>query len=214
MKKTYGRIVVVVAALCSCSLAAFADEIVHFTNGAEMTVLNHAVEKDKSMIRLDLGGGNFIAFPMSMVDKIVNAGQDVYLNPGFHPSNQAVGGAALVSDTGVRGAGGPIGYGHQSGKGTAGMMLGEAADAVPGSRQGGPNFDQPVASSRRRFNPLLQGGPGSGPQVIMPPQMAKVASQLVVIPMLPPQPQPPAEVGTPEDPPPSDPAPEDPADNH
>src|SRR5262245_681061 len=103
--KRFGRISLVAVAVGALPLTAYADEIVHFTNGAEMTVRSHTVEKTKEMVQLDLGGNSYISFPMSMVDKIVSAGKDVFLNPVFHPSNQAIaGGSGGVADNSVRGA--------------------------------------------------------------------------------------------------------------
>jgi len=184
MMRNSGRCLVVIAALATCPLVAFGDEIVQFRNGAEMAVRNHTVETDKAMIRLDLGENNFISFPMSMVDKIVNAGHDVYLNPTFHASNQAIAGmpaAPMVTDTTVHGNPGPVGYARQTAKGNAGMMLGESADAIPAVSKSREPIDNQVATSRRRFNPLNQPAPGSTPQVIFPPQM-KAVTQLVVLP--------------------------------
>jgi hypothetical protein len=101
----FGRFFLVLAFVGLLPLAALAEEVVHFTNGAEMTVKTHTIENDKSMVKVDLGGNSFISFPMAMVDKIVNAGRDVFLNPGFHPSNQAIAGGPvnIVADTTVRG---------------------------------------------------------------------------------------------------------------
>ena len=186
MMRTPGRCLVVIAALATCPLVAFGDEIVQFRNGAEMAVRSHTVETDKAMIRVDLGENNFISFPMSMVDKIVNAGQNVFLNPTFHASNQGIAGepsAPMVTDTTVHGNAAPVGYARMPArKGNAGMMLGESADAVPIPAKGNSPLDNQVATSRRRFNPLNQPTPGSTPQVILPPQMAKAVTQLVVLP--------------------------------
>jgi mRNA-degrading endonuclease toxin of MazEF toxin-antitoxin module len=57
-----------ISAVAAATPVAFADEVVQFTNGAEMTVRSHAIEKD--MVKLDLGGSSSITFPISMVDKI------------------------------------------------------------------------------------------------------------------------------------------------
>lgn len=85
--KAFGAIVFAAAALALVP-AASADEVVHFRNGAEMTVRGHKIDGD--MVKLDLGAGNSIAFPLTMVDKIASSGQDVFLNPVYHPVNQAV----------------------------------------------------------------------------------------------------------------------------
>ena len=113
---------------------ALADEIVHFTNGAEMPVRSHTVDKEKDMVKLDLGGNSFIAFPMSMVDKIVSAGQDVFLNPVIPSvqsgaSPESAGAASRIRRFAARGS---AGYQPQPDvEGHAGTMLGEAADAIP-----------------------------------------------------------------------------------
>jgi hypothetical protein len=208
------RIGLVLVAVGTIPLAAFGDEIVHFTNGAEMTVRSHSVEKGKNMVTLDLGGSSFIAFPLSMVDKIVSAGRDVFLSPGFHPANQAIGGVSggAVVDTSIRGTGDPAGFGRQpTVKGTAGVMLGEAADAVPAASIGGLQIDQAVANSRRAFNPLFPPAPGASPQVIMPPgKMLRPPIQIAVVAN--PQGTPPVGTQTEDNPAAGDPAPENPPD--
>jgi hypothetical protein len=217
--KSFGRVFLVLAAFGLLPLAAFADEIVHFTNGAEMTVRTHTVEQDKHTVRLDLGGNSFIAFPMSMVDKIVSAGQDVYLNPVFHPSNQAIGGAAggAVTENAYRGtAPGNTSGGRPVPNARQGAMLGEAADPVPAAAIGGSQVDHTVANSRRVFNPAFPAPQGGQPQVIMPPGMAKAPAvvSMAAVPFRPAEPPtPPPPTATPEDPPPSDPPPEDPPDS-
>lgn len=217
LRKRSSRIVVVLAVLGLVASTAFADEVVHFTNGAEMPVRAHTVDKANSMVKLDLGGNSFISFPMSMVEKIVNAGQDVYLSPGFHPANQAIAGipGSTVADTTVRGTSAPIGYRPQpDGKGHAGVMLGEAADAIPAASPGGPQVENSVVNQRKRFNPMFPPAPGSPPQVIMPnkPEVkppVQFQMNSTVKPAEPPPPPPPA----PQDNPPSDPPAEDPPDN-
>jgi hypothetical protein len=69
-----------------------ADEIVYFTNGTSLPISSHKVEKE--MISVDLGADSRMGFPLYMVDKIESSGQNVYLNPVYHPANQAVAGAA------------------------------------------------------------------------------------------------------------------------
>lgn len=218
MKKILGRVVPVAAALGLIASAAFADEIVHFTNGAEMPVRSHTVETEKSMVKLDLGGNSFISFPMAMVDKIVNAGQDVFLNPVFHPSNQAIAGipGSTVADTGVRGTSAPLGFKPQpDGKGHAGVMLGEAADAIPAGSPGGPKLDDTVVNSRKRFNPAFPPTPGGPPQVIMPnsPQVRPPVQFQMNPKQSSAQPPPPPPPPPPQEDPPNDPPAEDPPDN-
>ncbi len=71
---------------------AVADEVLYFTNGTYLLVTTHTIEKE--MISVDLGGNSRMAFPLQMVDKIESAGRSVYMNPTYHPANQAVPGPA------------------------------------------------------------------------------------------------------------------------
>jgi hypothetical protein len=222
----FGRFFLVLAFVGLFPLAALAEEVVHFTNGAEMTVKSHTIENDKSMVKVDLGGNSYISFPMAMVDKIVNAGRDVFLNPGFHPSNQAIAGgsANIVADTTVRGIQGGQGLVPQpDGKGHAGTMLGEAADQVSGAAAPmGALTNDSMADKRRRFNPQRQMNTTGQPQLIMPPGMAqptRAPAQLTVIgaphaaeQQIPAPPPPAANNPPPENPPAEEPAPEDPPD--
>jgi hypothetical protein len=165
LKRISGR-VVIAATFGLIASTALADEIVHFTNGAEMAVRSHTIDKEKDMVKLDLGGNSYISFPMTMVDKIVSAGQNVFSNPAFHPANQAHAGIP-----GVHGVSGSVGYKPQpDGKGNAGVMLGEVADAIPAENPVGPDLDNTVMGSRKVFNPAFPPKPGAGgvPQVIMP----------------------------------------------
>lgn len=127
------------AALIAASPAALADEIVHFTNGAEMTVRSHSVQAD--MVKLDLGGNSFISFPLTMVDSIVSAGRNVFVNPTYHPVNQAVEGQNVASsgappvpvqDLRSIGGGGNVGFQRYPGRGAAdGTALGEPTIGTP-----------------------------------------------------------------------------------
>jgi hypothetical protein len=170
-----------------------ADEVVHFTNGAEMAVRSHSVEKD--MVKLDLGNNSYIAFPMTMVDKIVNSGQDVFLNPAIHPANQAVAGSGAPDNT-VRGGNTAVASGVQPVKnGGAGMILGETADVQPQLTRGNPDMAQAdVNKLRRVFNPAFPQPPGSSPEVIVSPQMKQPGRMTMVTPKaVTPQPTPPPE---------------------
>jgi hypothetical protein len=87
---------------------AMADEIVYFHNGTSLPITSHQVEKD--MISVELGANSRMGFPLYMVDKIESSGQSVYLNPVYHPANQALAGpvGGQVSNAGsypVSGAG-------------------------------------------------------------------------------------------------------------
>ena len=210
--KRFGRVILALAAIGTLPPAAFADEVVHFTNGAEMTIRSHTVDKDKKMVRLDLGGNSFIAFPMAMVDKIESAGRDVFLNPVFHPANQAIAGGSggAGGDHSIRGGGDPTGLKRSPSKGTAGVMLGESADALPVASIAGLPLEQPVINSRRVFNPGMPAPPGSGPQVILPPGKVMPAIQLAVVPTAPTPP--PADPDPQDNPPVGDPDTENPPD--
>lgn len=121
-----------------------ADEVVQFSNGAEMTVQSHVVSKD--MVKLELGGNNSISFPVSMIGKIVSAGQDVFRNPIYYPSNQAIAGVATngapaFASTGPMAGGRP----RQAVPGQAGMRLGEAADGY----QPSDNYGSGISSTRQ-----------------------------------------------------------------
>jgi len=78
---------------------AVADEIVYFSNGTSLPISSHRVEKD--MISVELGADSRMGFPLYMVDKIESSGQSVYLNPVYHPANQAVAGAAGAQSPGA-----------------------------------------------------------------------------------------------------------------
>lgn len=82
------------------ALPAAAEEIIHFNNGATMAIRAHELEGD--MIRVNLGAGAVMAFPVSMVERVVKGGQDVFTGPGYEPSNQAVAGEKGIEKTQVR----------------------------------------------------------------------------------------------------------------
>ena len=220
MAKIVIRVLLLLAVLGLLPSVVLADEIVHFTNGAEMTVRSHAVEQDNTMVRLDLGGNSFIAFPMSMVDKIVSAGQDVFLNPSFHPSNQAIAGVpgsvvagapgmgSTVADTAIRGGAAPVGFVTPRGvTGGAGAMLGEVADTLPSDLTANSGAGQAMPFRRRVFNPAFPARPGEPPQVIVRPSAPRGPARLAMSPGGPPESQNP-----PAPPPQGDPAPDDPPD--
>lgn len=85
------RIVVpIVLALVASALPALADEVIYFTNGATMAIRSHEVEAD--MIRVNLGAGAVMAFPISMVERVQVGARDVFTGPAYRPSNQALAG--------------------------------------------------------------------------------------------------------------------------
>ena len=77
------------------SLPAAADEIVYFANGTSMAIRSHKVDGD--MIRVDLGAGAIMAFPVSMVERVMLGGRDVFTGPTYRPANQALPGSNTVS---------------------------------------------------------------------------------------------------------------------
>ena len=178
MRRVCGALII--SAVAAWSSAALAEDVVHFTNGAEMTVRAHSIEKD--MVKLDLGGSSFITFPVSMVDKIVRAGQNVFLNPVYHPSNQAVpvdpnSIPQPLPDRTVRGGGPYAGYRlGQSTTGT-GLRLGEASNDPGEGMSYGNGRVTTISDERtqkfstpqpRRFNPLAPQ-PIGVKQTIEPP---------------------------------------------
>jgi hypothetical protein len=97
-----GRSLTWLLALCvAIATPAFADEIVYFTNGTFLPITSHRVEKE--MVSVELGGNSRMGFPLYMVDKIESSGRSVYLNPTYHPANQAVASTAgePVNNAGV-----------------------------------------------------------------------------------------------------------------
>lgn len=228
--KSFARISAAVIVLAGCGAIARADEIVHFTNGAEMTVRAHVVVND--MLKLDLGGNNSISFPIAMVGKIVNAGQDVFVNRVYYPANQAVpeggGGVSVAraSDTVSRGGGPPVGLTRQGGPGKMGVRLGEAMDNVAPTANFGsgavavrPNpRDDFTTAERPKFDPLRELPPG-GVATIEPPagQVKRPSPQMA--PRTQPAPVEPAPPGATQNPPQGDdtnqddPPPQDPPQN-
>ena len=168
-----------VLAIATVSTAR-ADEIVYFANGAEMPVRAHTLEKD--MVKLDLGGNSFISFPLSMVDKIADAGKDVFLNPAYHPVNQAVEGSHLtpvpIEQNNVHDRGATVGYRPQPGAGNSGMSLGEptiGSDSKYSKSTSGPpsqivpNTHGLISRVGRPAVDLSQPVPPTGQAVIPPP---------------------------------------------
>lgn len=77
-----------VFALCVFAAPASAEQIIHFTNGTSMPIRSYEVSK--GMIHVDLGGDAFIAFPFSMVEKIVDAGKEIVLDPSTPGANNVM----------------------------------------------------------------------------------------------------------------------------
>lgn len=186
--KNIGRFAMAIVTLGAAVSFVAADEVVHFTNGAEMTIRSHVVANE--MLKLDLGGNNTISFPIAMVGKIVSAGQDVFLNPVYYPANQALAASMVapiagstVADMTSRGGGAPAGLSRQgSSPGRNGVRLGEAADGLPAANSYGlaassvprnPHDDMETAG-RQRFDPLRPLPPG-GVATIEPTQVRKPA---------------------------------------
>jgi len=204
--KELGRLAMVIVAVGALGSTVRADEIVHFTNGAEMTIRAHVVEGE--MLKLDLGGNNSISFPITMVGKIVSSGQDVFVNRVYYPSNQALpaaAGAQVASNARASvGGGPPVGLVRQPvGPGRNGVRLGEASDGAPpamnvgsgGVPTSGNRHDDSTTAERPRFDPLRPLPPGGVATIDPPggPTQVKRARQMSARPAeLPPTPAPPA----------------------
>ena len=67
----------VVIALLAVALPTFAEEVLYLKSGSAMPVVSHKVDGD--MIHVDLGDNAFMAFPLSMVDRVERAGKNVML---------------------------------------------------------------------------------------------------------------------------------------
>jgi hypothetical protein len=220
-----------ISAVAAATPVAFADEVVQFTNGAEMTVRSHAIEKD--MVKLDLGGSSSITFPISMVDKISSAGKNVFLNPVYHPTNQATpAGGALpepLPDRAIRGGGNPVGYRLGQTKTGTGLRMGEAINEPGDNYEGGSGRVPTVSDERashfstpkpRVFNPIYPEpvgtkqvieAPNGGPKIKPGTIQIKVGdTQAVPPPADTQQAPPPAEQPPETDPPPA----QDPPESH
>lgn len=86
MRSSGGVVALIVVVLAAG--AAFAGEIVHFTNGTSLPIKTHEVQD--GMIHVDLGSNAVIAFPAAQVDRITRDGADVYLRDGGSPANVSV----------------------------------------------------------------------------------------------------------------------------
>jgi hypothetical protein len=227
--KTLGRAAVAASFLVAASVAS-ADEIVSFTNGAEMPVKSHTIEKD--MVKLDLGPGSTISFPLNMVTKIAAAGQEVFVNPNYKPVNQAVAGSVNAMNGGsqpvpvesrmITGGGGTTGFRQRPGGTDAGggLMYGEPAIGEGDSQKfvrvngttGRPDPRHPFLSTVTRpvvdtMNPI----PFEGQGVIAVPNQASAPHPHQPIILRPPDSASsgPATPPAPAPPPPPPPAPED-----
>jgi hypothetical protein len=76
------------------SAPGFAEEIVYLKSGSAMPVRSHQVVGD--MVHLDLGGDSFIAFPMTLVDRIETT-KGVELKPSHSNVIRSAGGAQGVA---------------------------------------------------------------------------------------------------------------------
>ena len=68
---------------------AMAEQIVQFANGTSMPIRSHKIQGE--MIHVDLGNDGFIAFPVSMIDRVVDAGKDVVISPSSTGNNKVMG---------------------------------------------------------------------------------------------------------------------------
>jgi hypothetical protein len=105
-----GRWGFVVAGILLVAGPAAAEEVLHLTAGGTMLIRSHRVEN--GMIHVDLGGNALLAFPAASVERITNAGKDVYLSPSFQRANVAggtgdvsAGGEEIVTSAPISGEG-------------------------------------------------------------------------------------------------------------
>lgn len=228
MRRLCGALIMSAAA--AWAPVALADEVVQFTNGAEMTVRSHTIEKD--MVKLDLGGSSSITFPISMVDKISSAGKNVFLNPVYHPSNVAVpvpeGSIPNpLPDRGIRGGGPSVGYRVGQTKTGTGLRMGEAINDPGDGYDPGSGRMTTVSDERtdnfttprpRRFNPIRPEPPGTRQTIDAPGGGPAVRTPSTIqLKVEPPVPPPPTEESQPEPNPPSDQEPppaQDPPESH
>ena len=71
------RWIPVALALLAFALPVCAEEILYLKSGSAMPVVSHTVDGD--MIHVDLGDNAFMAFPLTMVDRVERAGENVML---------------------------------------------------------------------------------------------------------------------------------------
>ena len=69
--------------------SAWAEEVVFFKSGSELPIVSHKVEG--GMIHVDLGGNAFMAFPLSVVDRVEQAGRSVVIG------RSSVGGTNVIT---------------------------------------------------------------------------------------------------------------------
>jgi hypothetical protein len=92
-----------VAALLTAVLAfplVFADEVVEFQDGRYLKIESHVV-LDRSM-RLNVSGGSYLIFPLSLVDRIERNGKEVFRHPDAATSRDPESGASPVLISGLR----------------------------------------------------------------------------------------------------------------
>ena len=148
--------------LVASAIPAAADEVVYFSNGATMAIRAHEI--DGNMIRVNLGAGAVMAFPVSMVERVVSGGQDVFTGPAYRPANQALPGqaggsvaATLLSRDNTISGEGSLPARFRSGRETTGMRVGdpdsyEAAGSANASARPANPFG-PASRFRRAGGP-------------------------------------------------------------
>ena len=93
MRPSRLTLAVIAIVLAVASAPAWAEEILHFTNGTTMPIRGHEIKGQ--MIHVDLGGDSSMAFPLTMVEKVEAAGEDVVLDASG--GNRMFGGSHPVS---------------------------------------------------------------------------------------------------------------------
>ena len=97
--------------LLAAGSLVFAEEIIYFTNGTAMPIQSYKIIDE--MIHVDLGSDGKIAFPERNVERIEEAGHDVYLGPSLR-TNVTTGGVQVSSGRNENTAYPARGYSHGS----------------------------------------------------------------------------------------------------
>ena len=80
MRARHLSLAVIAVVLVFVWAPAWAEEILYFTNGTTMPIRGHEIKGQ--MIHIDLGDESSMAFPLTMVEKVEEAGKDVRLDAG------------------------------------------------------------------------------------------------------------------------------------
>lgn len=89
------RFSILVLALAMLAMPALAEKIVHLSNGSSMPIRGYKIEGE--MIMVDVGDDGYIGFPKTMVERIEDAGSDVWLPPSSRKNQMFEGGVQSTS---------------------------------------------------------------------------------------------------------------------